>query len=138
MEIKTIILLLAAIVFTGCVTDGSPTTASETRRALVNGGCSEGNLKFHIGDSYMKVTPENKCMKVGLTYTADIVAHGGYTVVAGDVNISGAALWLNKSNTPNKDEILIVVPAGTVPAEYKYSLEASDAGTLDPHVKVVR
>lgn len=138
MENKKIIFLLAAIALTGCATDGSPTTASETQRALVNGGCSEGNLKFHVGGARLRVTPKNKCMDSGVTYIADIVPHDGYTVVEGDVSISGAVSWLNKSNTPNKDEIEIVVPADTDLADYKYSLEASDVGILDPHVKVVR
>jgi hypothetical protein len=136
MKIRAILFLLAVFYLAGCVADGALTTAGASQQALLNAGCSQGNLKFHVGESYLVVTPKNKCMDSGYTYIASIVAHGGYTIVEGDVNISGAATWLNKSNTPNKDQIEIVVPVGTAVDEYKYSLEASGAGMLDPHVRV--
>ena len=136
MKIKAMLYPLTVFFLAGCVADGVQTTVTARQQAILNAGCSQGNLKFHVGESYLIVTPKNKCMDSGYTYVASIVAHGGYTIVEGDVNISGAASWLNKSNTPNKDQIEIAVPDGTAVDNYKYTLEASGAGMLDPHVRV--
>lgn len=65
------------------------------------GKCSSGNLKFHIGDSYMWVTPRNFCVDPGETYTATIQEHGGFSAVGNAVRITSATGWLNnKENSP--------------------------------------
>ncbi len=136
MKYKFVPILLPVVLLAACATGGAKTSAAETAAAARNAGCSEGNLKFHVGDSYLKVTPKNKCVDKGMTYTATIVPHGGFDVVSGDVSISGAAAWLNSSNTSNVLEVLIVVPEDAVEGPHKYELEVSGAGSLDPVVRV--
>ena len=133
MRYRTMMILPIALALVACATDGRPSTASEL--AMASDGCSEGKLKFHVGDSNLWVTPKNKCMDPGMTYYAEIREHD-ITVAEGDVNISAAATWLNKSNTSNRLMIEITVPEATVATDYKYELIVDGVGRLDPVVRV--
>jgi len=134
MKIKVMMLLPIVFAVSACATDGRP--ASQAELAMASAGCSEGNLKFHIGDAYLRVTPHDKCVEQGTTYIASIVQHGNYEAVAGDINIAGAVTWLDKSNTGNKLQVVIVVPADAATGPEKYELLVDGVGTLDPVVRV--
>jgi len=134
MKYTLIVLLLLVFAISGCATGGRPSTATE--RASLLAGCSEGNLKFHIGGSEIKVTPPNKCVERGMTYDADIKEKVGFTAVEGDVTIEGPVGWLDRTNSPDRLKIQIVVPEDAPLGPQKYELIVDGVGTIDPVVRV--
>jgi hypothetical protein len=133
MKYKVMMLVPMLFVVAACATDGRPSTAAE--RAMASAGCSEGNLKFHVGDSYLFVTPKNKCVDRGMSYEAEIKEHG-ISIAVGDANITGSDTWLNATNSPDAGIITITVAEDAPLGDHKYELIVDDVGRLDPVVRV--
>ena len=134
MKIHTAVITGLALMISGCVTT-SP--GSDKSSPGSEGKCSEGNLRFHVGDSYLWVTPRSKCAAPGETIEAEIVSHGNYVVEESEVRIEGAVAWLDKDNSPDKFRISITVdPRAEVNRDYKYELIVTGVGRLDPVVRV--
>lgn len=132
MNTKITLVTILAVTVTGCVAGPGFDTSS-----LQPGGkCSNGNLKFSIGETFLNVTPKAKCAAPGDTIVAQIREHGNFKAVAGDIETTGGESWLDEDNGSNRVRITIEVPEATADGDYKYSLIVPGVGRLDPVVRV--
>lgn len=81
----------------------------------------------------------------GYTVTINIVpkAERGSARTKDHPSNAPRASWLNGSNDPDDDKIVIAVPKGALPKGqseqlYKYDIEVDGAGSLDPYFRVIR
>ena len=153
MNTKIISLVVAAVLLGACfpgqpmdtvVLDACPAGKTTERIDKSAPAYCNSNAQwiFHVGESFLKVTPPTICIKAGTSRVATIHPHGNYEINLNDVNTTpedSSVDWLdrNNSNAANKLKIEIQVPQATEAGHYKYCLKVKGVGQLDPIVKVV-
>ena len=98
-----------------------------------NPGYKQINIKY--GPSLLQVTPHRKDVYAGDALRFNIISSGGLggktvTVSPKDPAVS----WPDKSSSST---FVVCVPAATLSGDYKYKVEISDVGELDPVVRIL-
>lgn len=138
MHYKKMIIAVFCFSISGCA---GMSPSSDTSSAAAGGQCSRAELTFHVGNSYLWVTPRNKCVRQGELVPARIKVHGtDFKLEANKVRIDSTTAWLdgNENSNPSRPEWITftVDPAATPNQNYKYDLIVQDVGRLDPVVHV--
>lgn len=139
MNKKSMLLAAACLVAASCVQQG-PGRDQSCAVIDIPVGCDNGNPsapQITINRQGVVVTPPNACAFKGATATFSLkpVAMNEPTNAI-IIPKYGAPSWLVGTNYPDKDKILITIPASAAEGNYDYSVVYSDGFCIDPRIVV--